>query len=67
MSSKVKAGIKRRDEESEETTREMQGTKLQNISDGIASNLPSLETLCRYVHYSRQDRNIPPRSQRRHC
>ena len=49
---KVKAGIKRRAEKTEETTR--------NISDGVAANIPSLETLCRNVRHSRQERNMAP-------
>ena len=57
---KVKAGIKRRAEETEETTQQIQGTELRNISDGVAANLPSLETLRRNVRHSRQDRNMPP-------
>ena len=58
--SKVKAGIKRRTEETEETTQQILGTELRNISDGVAANLPSLETLRRNVSHSRQDRNMPP-------
>ena len=57
---KVKAGIKRRAEETEETTQQILGTELRNISDGVAANLPSLETLRRNVRHSRQDRNMPP-------
>ena len=57
---KVKAGIKRRTEETEETTQQILGTELRNISDGVAANLPSLETLRRNVRHSRQDRNMPP-------
>ena len=57
---KVKAGIKRRAEETEETTQQILGTEPRNISDGVAANLPSLETLRRNVHHSRQNRNMPP-------
>ena len=57
---KVKSGIKRRAEETEETTQQILGTELRNISDGVAANLPSLETLRRNVCHSRQDRNMPP-------
>ena len=62
---KVKAAIKRRAEETEETTQQILGTELRNISDGVAANLPSLETLRRNVRYSRQDRNMPPTPARR--
>ena len=58
--SKVKAGIKRRTEETEETTQQILGTELRNISDGVAASLPSLETLRRNVRHSHQDRNMPP-------
>ena len=50
---KVKAGIKRRAEETEETTQQILDTELRNISDGVAANLPSLEALRRKVHHSR--------------
>ena len=51
---KVKSG------ETEETKQQILSTELRNISDGVATNLPSLETLRRNVHHSRQDRNMPP-------
>ena len=38
---KVKADIKRRVKETEETTQKILDTELQNISDGVAANLPS--------------------------
>ena len=57
---KVKAGIRRLAEETEEITQQILGTELRKISDGVAANLPSLETLCKNVHHSRQDRNMPP-------
>ena len=57
---KVKTHIKRRAEEIEETTQQILYTELRNISDGVAANLPSLETLRRNVRHSRQDRNMPP-------
>ena len=38
---KVKADIKRRVEETEETTQQILDTGLQNISDGVAANLRS--------------------------
>ena len=57
---KVKAGIKRRAEETEETTQQILGTELRNISDGVAASLPSLETLRKNVRHSRQDRLVPP-------
>ena len=57
---KIKAGIKRRAEKIEERTQQILGTELRNISDGVAANLPSLETLRRNVRHSRQDRNMPP-------
>ena len=56
---KVKASIKRRAKETEETTQQILGTELRNISHGAAANLPLLETLCRYVRHSHQDKNIP--------
>ena len=57
---KVKSGIKRQAEETEETTQQILGTELQNISDGVGANLPSLETLRRNIRHSCQDRNMPP-------
>ena len=57
---KVKAGIKRRAEETEETIQHILGTEFRNIADGVAANLPSLETLRRNVRHCRQDRNMPP-------
>ena len=42
---KVKAGIKRRPEETEERTLQILGTELRNISNGVAANLPSLPNL----------------------
>ena len=57
---KVKAGINRRAEETEETAQQILGTEVRNISDVVAANLPSLETLRRNVHHSRQNRNMPP-------
>ena len=56
---KDKAGIKSRAEETEETTQQILGTELRNVSDGVAANLPSLEILRRNVRHSRQDRKMP--------
>ena len=33
---------------------------LRNTSDGVAANLPLLETRRRNVRHSHQDRNMPP-------
>ena len=57
QATKGKAGIKER---IEETTQQILGTELRNISDGVAANLPSPETLRRNVRHSCQDRNMPP-------
>ena len=57
---KVKAGIKRRAEETEETTQQILSTELRIISDGVAANLPLPETLCRNVRHCCQGRNMPP-------
>ena len=57
---KVKSGIKRRAEETEGTTQQILSTELRNISNEVAANLPSLETLRRNIHHSRQHRNMLP-------
>ena len=49
---KVKTGIRRRAEETEEITQQILGTEVRIISDGVAGNLPSLETLRRNAHHS---------------
>ena len=55
-----KADIKRRAEETEETTQQILDTELRSISDEVAANLPLLETFRRNIRHSRQDRNMPP-------
>ena len=44
---KVKIGIKKRAEETDEITQQTLGTELRNISDGVAASLFLLETLQR--------------------
>ena len=56
----VKAGTKRLAEETEETTQQMLGAELRNVSDGEAANLPSLEKIRKNVYRFCQGRNMPP-------
>ena len=62
---KVKANIRRRAETTEETTQQIWATELRNVSEGVAANLPSIDTLRRNVRHSRQDRDLPPNPIRR--
>ena len=65
QSCKVKDNIRRRAETTEETTQQILATELGNVSEGVAANLPSIDTLRRNVRHSRQDRDLPPNRIRR--
>lgn len=57
---KVKAGIKRRAETTEEPAQQVIAAELGNISEGTAANLPSLSTIRRNIRHIRQDRDLLP-------
>ena len=57
---KVKAGIKRRAEGTNDTSQQILSAELSAISESVAVNLPSMEVLRRNVRAARQERNMPP-------
>ena len=57
---KMKANIKRKAETTEETSQQILGAELQNVSEGTAVVLPPMITLRRNIRYQRQERNLPP-------
>ena len=57
---KMKANIKRKAETTEETSQQILGAELQNVSEGAAVVLPPMSTLRRNIRYQRQERNLPP-------
>ena len=57
---KVKATMKRRAETTEETTQQILGASLNNVSEGAAAIMPSVGSLRRNIRHARQDRNMPP-------
>ena len=57
---KMKANIKRKAETTEETSQQILGAELQNVSEGAAVVLPPMSTLRRNIRYQQQERNLPP-------
>ena len=58
--SKVKAGIKRRAEGTNDTSQQILSVELSAISESVGTNLPSMEVLRRNIRAARQERNFPP-------
>ena len=58
--SKIKCYIKRRATDTMDTSQQILGAEVTNISEGAAVNLPSMENLRRNIHRTREDRNAPP-------
>ena len=52
--------MKRRAETTEETTQQILGASLNNVSEGAAAIMPSVGSLRRNIRHARQDRNMPP-------
>ena len=57
---KVKAGIKRRAEGTNDTSQQILSVELSAISESVGTNLPSMEVLRRNIRAARQERNFPP-------
>ena len=57
---KVKAGIKRRAETSNDPSRQILAAELGGVTETAAVNLPSMDTMRRNIRAARQEINIPP-------
>ena len=57
---RVKAGIKRRAETSNDTSRQILAGELGGVTETTIVNLPPMETLKRNIRAARQERNTPP-------
>ena len=57
--SKVRAGIKRRADTTQDTTQQILATEMQGVSETAAVNMPSLENIRRNIRYQRQDNPLP--------
>ena len=56
---KIKAGIKRRAEASNDSSRQILATELGGITETVVVNLPSMESLRQNIRATRQKRNVP--------
>ena len=63
---KVKAGVKRRAETTNERTQQVLAGELMGVSEGAAANLPPLSNMRRTIRSQRQtNENLPPNPVRR--
>ena len=62
---KVKARVKERAENTNDTSQQILGAELQNINESTSVNLPALNNMRRNIHRQRGQNNMPPIPQRR--
>ena len=57
---KMRASIKRKASTTQDTTQQISGTELANLTSTVAVNLPNLSNLRRNILLQRQEKNILP-------
>ena len=56
---KVRAGIKRRADTTQDKTQQILAAEMQGVSESAAVNMPSLDNIRRNIRYQRQDNPLP--------
>ena len=56
---KVRAGIKRRADTTQDTTQQILAAEMQGVSEGAAVDMPSLDNIRRNIRYQRRDNPLP--------